>query len=368
LTALQSAVQIFSQQTLGGPPLDDYHWHVKDYYANIRQKLLNLDEANNHCLRNSAHMPARMCTTPMQARTEFTPRANAHETSITSILKPAPNGYVPTNEFTPLYDGPDVPNACFDIPPGSVDVLAVVSLRRQRKQRALQTSAVARHASESSSLAAGTNDESDNQAAERRRVASDTGIEPGLGWQVIDQPAGLCDGEYNSYCGRGSNDYCPLLRHHDSRGALVGNEFSGWLVMELPNVSAGIIVLKLVSYYPPEASTKTEGWTSVNNKDGEQRRLDENQPDQQRRREKDVATLDSLPETFQFEFAIDGKITTLSKDEFKDRVKKPQRVIELLTLLDDPNFTTTAKTVEVGIRMLGCGRACIMGLSHVYWA
>jgi hypothetical protein len=369
LTALQSAVQIFSQQTLGGPPLDDYHWHVKDYYANIRQKLLNLDDANNHCLKNSAHMPTRMCTTPMQARTEFTPRANAQETSITSILKPAPNGYVPKNEQLPLYDGPDVQNPCFDIPPGSVDVLAVVSLRRQR-QRALQTTAVktkfSRDSSESSSIVAGTNDQSVDRAAERRRVTSDTGIEPGLGWQVIDQPAGQCDGEYNSYCGRGSNDYCPLLRHHDSRGALVGNEFAGWLVMDLPNVSAGIVVLKLVSYYPPEANTKTEGWTSVNNKDGQQRRLDESH--QRRRREKDAATLDSLPETFQFEFSIDGKITTLSKDEFKDRVKKPQRVIELLTVLDDPNFTTTAKNVEVGIRMLGCGRACIMGLSHVYWA
>jgi hypothetical protein len=44
-------------------------------------------------------------------------------------------------------------------------------------------------------------------------------------------------------------------------------------------------------------------------------------------------------------------------------------VIEYLTLLDDPNYTGGAtKNVELAIRMTGCGRSKVFGLTHVYWA
>lgn len=75
-----------------------------------------------------------------------------------------------------------------------------------------------------------------------------------------------------------------------------------------------------------------------------------------------------LPDTFIFEYAIDGKITTLTRDQFLDQKKQIQRVVETLTLLDDPSFTSDAKDVEVAVRLKGCGRACTFGVSHIYWA
>ena len=75
-----------------------------------------------------------------------------------------------------------------------------------------------------------------------------------------------------------------------------------------------------------------------------------------------------LPETFIFEYAINGKVTTLSKEQFLEQKKQLQRVVETLTLLDDPDFTSESKAVEIAVRMRGCGRQCTFGVSHVYWA
>jgi hypothetical protein len=75
-----------------------------------------------------------------------------------------------------------------------------------------------------------------------------------------------------------------------------------------------------------------------------------------------------LPEGFEFEYAIDGKVTTLKKEEFLEKKKQPQRVVETLTILDDPKFTDKAKDVEVAVRLKGSGRSIVFGVSHVYWA
>lgn len=361
LDALQMAVQIWSEGTMGGPPLDDEWWHVTDYYENIRTKVKNLDPSHGNCHNIAGQVPARMCNTPMQARSMYTPRNNPQETSITSILKPAPDGYVPRNEEKLVYEGPDVHNPCNDIPAGSVDVLAIVSGRRRLEEEgyasvsaAGATVLLSTHPVNASNSASSF---SSIPLVERNLV---DGIVPGKGWQVRDEPPGQCDGEYNSVCGRGRNDRCPLERHHDARGVIIGNEYAGWLVMELPNLKEGIIVLKLLTYLPPDLNTRTEGWTTVNN---EGRRLKVEPPEPRQLRK-----VDDLPETFMFDFAIDGKITTLNKGEFVDRLKEPQRVLEVITLLDDPNFTSTVKNVEVAFRMRGCGRACSFALSHVYWA
>ena len=75
-----------------------------------------------------------------------------------------------------------------------------------------------------------------------------------------------------------------------------------------------------------------------------------------------------LPDTFSFEYAIDGKITTLSKDQFLEKNHHIQRVVEIMTILDDPEFTSEKKDVEVAIRMKGCGKTCTFALTHIYWA
>ena len=366
LDALQVAIQIFSDGTMSGPPLDEDWWHVTDYYENIRQKLRNLDPTIGHCHEIANDLPERICQTPMQARSMYTPRANVYETSLTTVVKPAPpDDYVPRNEAVNVYDGPDVHNPCDDLPEGAVDVYAIVSAGRGRRRQLAPDRDAQRPLLLNRTLASRA-----ENTSRRRHLEDDDAIIPGRGWQVYDEPAGQCDGEYHSHCKRGKSDSCPMLGHHDARGMILGNEYSGWFVMELPAVQAGIVVLKLVTErLVPELSTRTDGWTTVND-DAGGRRLPEyfTSPHPRHLKKEEIKPLDLLPETFQFDFAIDGVITTLNREELKSRIKTPQRVLEMLTVLDDPNFTDAAKTVEVAFRMRGCGRTCIFGISHVYWA
>ena len=119
------------------------------------------------------------------------------------------------------------------------------------------------------------------------------------------------------------------MGHHDGRGAVIGNEYSGWLVMTLKDLKEGVIILKLHtrSYNTPK-----------------------------------------LPDGFAFDYAIDGVVTTLTKDQFMDKKKQIDRVVETLTILDDPNFTSESKDVEIAIRLRDSGRSIVFGVSHVYWA
>jgi hypothetical protein len=360
LDALKAAIEIFSGGTMSGPPLDEEFWHVTDYYENIREKIRHLDPSIGHCHEIASDLPARICNTPMQARSMYTPRANVDETSLTTVVKPAPpDNYVPRNEEVPVYDGPDVHNACDDLPEDAVDVYAIVAAGRERNRRLY--SDIPRRFSSPTRY---------NTTKSRRRSLAEGDVLPGRGWQVYDEPPGQCDGEYHSHCKRSKSATCPMLGHHDARGMILGNEYSGWFVMELPNLQAGIVVLKLITErLVPELSTRTEGWTTVND-DATGRRLPEyaTLPASRHLKKEEVKPIDQLPETFAFDFAVDGVVTTLNKEEFKSQLKTPQRVLEMLTVLDDPAFADAPRTVEVAFRMRGCGRTCIFGISHVYWA
>ena len=74
------------------------------------------------------------------------------------------------------------------------------------------------------------------------------------------------------------------------------------------------------------------------------------------------------PETMVFEYAIDGQITSLPRDDFFGRLKNILDFSSILTILDDPEFTSESKDVELAIRMRGCGNSCTYGLPYVYWA
>jgi hypothetical protein len=305
----------------------------------------------------------------MKARSFFTPRANPHETSLSNLIKPTADGYVPRNMEKAMYEGPDVHNPCYDLPANAVDVLAIVSGRRRRLSTEYNSAQGA-----SKRLLISNNETLLDRSAttltttpiiERQVLDDDDAIVPGLGWQVVDEPPGDCNGEYNSICGRHKGNPCPLIGHHDYRGVVIGNEWAGWLVLELPDVTEGIIVMKIVTYMNPAQNTRTNGWTSVNNKEGKRRRLEDSEAEPPARL---LVTLTELPDEFMFDYAINGKITSLNKAEFIDFVKKPQRVVEFITVLDDPDFTTEPTNVEVAFRMRNCGRQCTFALSHVYWA
>jgi hypothetical protein len=328
--------------------LPDDAWHVTDYYANIRKKLQE-NCSDSPCFNYKDSLPTRMCSVPINARTEFTPRANPDKTSITSIVKPNEKGYVPFVKEPLEYTGPDVFNPYTAVPEGEVDVLAIVSLGRtypddghRRTQELVSTS---------------------------RRLQD---IVPGLGWELNGEPGGYCDGTYNSECGRHSN--CMLSGHNDARSGIFFDSYSGWLVMTLPAMKEGIIVTKIESWHWPGEDTLTVGWTSIDNKGRRLLRgLGEGVNTTAAHEDASRVLKPQPPETcdkFTFEFAIDGKITVWTKADWEKNNKPVQRVVETQTLLDDPNFTTEPKDVELAIRMTGCGDSTkkTMSLTHVYFA
>jgi hypothetical protein len=288
------------------------------------------------------------------------------QSSLASIIRPAPNGYKPHISGRVLYDGPDGHNKCYDVAEDEVDTLAIVSGRRQLVGA------------------------SDAQMISQHRVRDSSSryleaIEPGKGWELILEKPGLCDGDYYSICGRASNDDCPALAHHDSRGAIVGNEFSGWIIMDIPEIQHGLLMLRFLSYLTPEDSPRTADWSSVNN-ERRVRRLGSARSNQtvaglapppsifdpydpenpMDSKERHLKALNDFPDEFKFEYSVNGVVTTLNKQEFIDKRTEPQRVFELLTLLDDASFT--GKNVEVAVRLRDCGHDCMLGLTHIYWA
>ena len=136
----------------------------------------------------------------------------------------------------------------------------------------------------------------------------------------------------------------------------MGNEFSGWLVLTIPPIQEGLILLNIGVWYGANDNSITRNWTTVNN-EGSGRR----------RRQLKKNDMTKQPETMEFEYAIDGQITTLKRDEFKSQLKHISRTNYVITLLNDPNYNND-KDVEIAIRMKGCGRQCTFGLSHVYFA
>ena len=138
-----------------------------------------------------------------KARTQYTPRANPEETSLTSIIKPTAEGYIPKNEIPALYDGPDAHNTCYDLPEDAIDVFDVVSARRRLlySKRLDKKALVPRNIYLNS-----TND----------RVLAETDIVPGKGWEIFGEPQGYCDGTYNAVCALQADSNCVLYGHHDA--------------------------------------------------------------------------------------------------------------------------------------------------------
>mmetsp|Transcript_2940 Transcript_2940/g.6591 ORF Transcript_2940/g.6591 Transcript_2940/m.6591 type:complete len:329 (-) Transcript_2940:1116-2102(-) len=315
-----------------------------------------------------------------QAYTQYTPRANYYETSLTSIIKPAADGYVPSNDKKALYEGPDAPNKCFDVPKDSVDVFNVVTGRRHLNEEEFPLPSHLQASIAQPDLSHKQVQVALNSTFQRHL---EDAIIPGKGWEIWDEPQGLCDGTYNAVCNRYTKSDCVLYGHHDARGAIIGNEFSGWLVLNLKDLKEGVVVIKIHTWHTADESTRTKGWKAVNNGKRQRRRLgdpntptimsnttsydDEHELTQSRNLMRSYDTPE-LPDGFVFEYAIDGKVTSLNKKQFLDKKKQIQRVVETMTLLDDPNFTKDAKDVEVAIRLKGSARDVVFGLSHIYYA
>ena len=378
LTALQDAINQWSKITIReGFPLDDAYWHVTDYYKDMREKVrkLNHDPSEQFCeeYEGLEMFPRRVCTTALKARSEFLPRADPENTSIVGIVKPSSDGNVPHLEEDMLYSGPDLPIPELEVPAGEFDARSIISNRRLHiDDNALYPFQIATHKTnilEQPSLL-------------RRHVLSDS-FEPGLGWSLRSRP-GICDGSYNTICGRESDSNCLLSGHMDFRGGVLGDGFSGWLIMNIEDVKEGLIILKIESWHAASENKATNGWNEVNNGNRRHRSLNrggetffDNDKNTKLNIENEelsgrVLKTEPLPycDDFEFQYSIDGEITTINKDEIETRFKKAQRVVELLTVMDDESMVETGKSrdIELGIRLIGCKREKTFSLTHVYWA
>lgn len=316
----------------------------------------------------------------------FTPRANPQDTSLLNLVVQGPDSPVPSPAYKVLYEGQNHLHSCYETKEDQPDVLAIVSNRRQLTEVEAE-------------MPIGRSDyEGSNKA---RHLASDD-IILGKGWQHIGEFPGDCDGTYDAICGRHTDHTCPLIGDHDSRGALVGNEYSGWMVLNIPSVSQGVILLKLVTWYTSDQNTVTEGWTSVNNEAGGRVLVEDTAgggnmnttsrifgeynvhevngefisdryyvdgifPESHRVLGEKKMKNSEIPDTFEFEYAINGERTSLNKSDFVKRLLDVQRVVEVFPILDDENFGAQTD-VQVAFRLKGCQRKCTFGLTHVYWA
>jgi len=302
---------------LDGHPLRDEFWHVTDYYNNIQTKLRALDakEKIGTCHHISGILPDRVCSVPMKARTEYTPRFNPESTSIRSIVKSDDGQVVPQLTETMLYDGPDKANPMLLRPDDAIDVVQIVSNRRRLL----------------SIVEDGKKARGDNTPLSRfriRRLDGESHDDSINKWNVSGLP-GRCDGESESICGRMRSSTCLLSGHVDSVGGLSGDDTSGRIIMTLEQVKEGIIILKL-----------------------------------------DTHELE-VTEDFQFDFSIDGIETSWSKTVFLEKRKSfSGGSVEFFTLLDSADFAkeSTKKNVDLGIQVRNCTTPCGIWLTHVYWA
>ena len=160
-----------------------------------------------------------------------------------------------------VYNPPDVYNPTFDPPDDAVDVLSMVE-RGPPFCPMVAPSYLHQYYEEDNVNGA--------ESRTRRKIATNDDIDdgstikPGKGAQ-LDHRGGYCDGTIESFCSRGPGQKCLLRHHNDGRGGILFNGYSGWLIMDVPQVELGMIIVKMETWRQDGAMSRTNGWTSENN-------------------------------------------------------------------------------------------------------
>jgi len=308
ITATLDALLEFSEVTISqGFPLADEHWHMGEYIKNIQDKVKSLDEsAAPHCFQ-------------LQDKLNLPKRLCQYKLSGRTEYTPRANPketsirsilHTDHDITTPqiLYEEDDVENP-IRLPNGDVDAVELLDL--EGKRRRLST----------------TRYVNNMQTRHNQRRLEET--TPGKGWHLNHSYGDDCNGSLSSSttCGRISSNNCLLEGHQGSRGGIWGNETTGWLVLQPIKTENGYIALNL------EIS-------------------------------------DRLPESFTFEYVIDGTITKLDKSQFTEKLVRPVPGVSLLTVHDDEK-SDGEKYIAVSIRVTGCSNDsedCQFALTHVYWS
>ena len=334
LTATLDALLKFSEITISqGFPLADEHWHMGEYIQNVQEKVKTLDESvAPHCfqLLEMMDLPKRLCQHRMHGRAEYTPRANPSETSVRSILDDATVQVDPKTIPQLLYEGDDVDNPIRSIPEGEVDAYELFDLQGKRRRLLNDRNDVySANPTHNATIEIDTyySNNANARYSQRRRMDE---VTPGEGWQLLHSYGDGCDGSLSSSntCGRVSSNNCLLEGHQGSRGGIWGNETTGWLVFQPITIKNRYIALNL-----------------------------------------DIGKQNELPDSFVFEYSVDGVITTLDKTQFMEKLKQPVPGANLLTLYDT---STETPNVKIAVRVKGCDEDevenCRFAVTHVYWS
>jgi hypothetical protein len=314
----------------------DEKWHVTSWYENIRSKMENLGPDFGSCKELEKHDLDWTCKYPVKARTEFTPRAYPSMSNIRTLMRPEMAKLVPEPD-PPLYEPPEKFNQDLHPPPGAIDLLNIVEAGVDFRST--------------------LNPDYSADYYKKPTFANEAKIPLGKGVGLVTKAGDqYCDGTVDSFCGKGSDENCLLAGTNDGRNGLYIDGFSGWMVLNIPDLKYGYVALKFETWHKSGGNPQTKAWESENGESSSGR----------------VLKGDEAPEycdAFQFEYAIDGKVTVLSKDEFLEKVHVVQRVVETITILQDPSYTDgQEKEVEVAFRITGCQRIKTFMFSHIYWA
>jgi hypothetical protein len=292
-------------------------------------------------------------------------------------MKPFGNDETVPETGENIYDPPDVYNPYLGVPKGEVDYLAIVENGNEYLPFSSPGPPLGDIGPNKNNLLA--LDEDDNGEE----------IVPGLGWGVNAKvSADLCNGTYDSFCGRSEDNLCLLYGHNDHRGGMTFDSLSGWGIFTLRNLKHGMIFFKMDSWRGADHNPVTEGWAEEN---GGARRLGQdsivrhsnsdllhlqepgyetssdhdNQRDLKKKKEDQNFCKD-----FTLEFAINGNVTRLNSDEILGSTHSlVQRVVQIWTVQNDPDLTKgETLDVEVGVRLRGCQRQHVFWVTHIYWA
>ena len=331
-----------------GNPLDGKYWHLHREEDAIRDALRSANATATECGLLFDFLP-RICTTPMRGATEWTPRIDPYHSNIRSLVEPSPTGYVPglIDVEVQVYRGRDPVIPSQRVSKGEVDVAVIArSLppRDSSSTKRILSSLTGRHHNR------------------RRRLEAVAKILPGDGWSVHAHPGGYCDGTLNSVCNRGKSFNCLMSGHNDARGCIKGDGLSGWLVLQLKDVSEGIFMARIEDWHNYNSNQRTEGWVEVNNgridDNGRTRRLKAPPPEH--------------PPEFRFEVAVNGVIvSSWNSTEYKEQchVLSYNNFICLLWNDEERSQRKEKEDIEIGVRLGGDGgRNAMMAISHIYYA
>ena len=392
-------------------------WHVTSHYSKVQRALQQdygnllaqqqkeendyLDDTNSNTNNNRLipchemigqvggmqnKVPIRICHVPMRGRTEYTPRAYPNKTSILSIMPiEMRNVFVSQQQDdndVPLYESYEEPyNPILDPPIESdIDVLSIVESGVVSSSTSDDSASFAPILNPSASYTYNSLD-IDNEVASMYPIINNRDgniiIRPATaGVKLVTVPGGsqYCDGSYTSFCHRAKSNDCIMSGQNDYRGYIqLTFDMNGYILLNIPNIRNGILLLKLDLIYDTRTRRRNAAATNDDDDDKEE---------------------DKWCDDFVFEYIFNGgeERSILNKTEFfHTRLKKLQRVVQVITLLDDPNYSDKAKNnknddnknvLQVAIRISGCAATddsdaakaggsnsgIGLSLSHVYWS